>query len=90
MFSIHLFLLRGMLGHNNNFHFSLYFSEPSYTAEKDGVQYKLWEKNYQDPENLKLLSIDDEVKMIPDIYKNSSQFWESLGLTDTTPYLKVL
>jgi hypothetical protein len=22
--------------------------------------------------------------MIPDIYKNSSQFWESLGLTDTT------
>jgi len=68
---------------------SIFPREPTYITEEDGAVYKFWEKNYKDPENLKLLSIDEEVKMIPDIYTKVTAFWESLGLPDTTPYFKL-
>ncbi|ODM96245.1 Venom carboxylesterase-6, partial [Orchesella cincta] len=61
--------------------------EPLFTSE-DKTNYKIWDK-IDNQENLRFLRIDEEVKMIDDPYKETSQFWESLDIPDTTAYLRL-
>lgn len=60
---------------------------PEYSGE-DGTLHKFWEV-IKDPESLELLQIDKEVKMVEDPYKRVAAFWETLGIPDMTPYIKL-
>jgi hypothetical protein len=55
---------------------------------EDGNQYKFWEV-VKDPKEFQVLQIDKEVKMIENPYPGIAEFWEALGLSDMTPYVKL-
>lgn len=65
-----------------------YFREPSYLSEEDAQQYKIWDA-VSNQEKLRFLRIDEEVKMIDDPYVKISEFWESLGIPDTTSFFRL-
>ncbi|CAL8114270.1 unnamed protein product [Orchesella dallaii] len=63
------------------------YGEPLFTSE-DKKNYRIWDK-IDNQENLRFLRIDEEVKVIDDPYKETSKFWESLAIPDTTSYIRL-
>jgi len=63
-------------------------SEPLYTDE-DGNKLEIWDP-VTDPRNIRVLSINEEVKMIPEPHQQRYKFWEELGLSDLKPFIPIL
>jgi carboxylesterase type B len=63
------------------------FGEPLYTTD-EGDEIKIWDP-VQSPTNMTFLQLDREVKMVPAPFLDRIRFWESLGLKDTVPYIKI-
>lgn len=55
---------------------------------EDKEIYKFWDR-IDNPDKLRFLWIDEEVKMVDDPFKKVSQFWEGLGIPDTTSAFRI-
>jgi hypothetical protein len=63
--------------------------EPFYT-DKNGTDLRVWDQVLPSDEEVHLLQLNRDVRMIPDPFVKRRKFWESLGLSDTTPVVPVL
>jgi len=61
--------------------------KPTYI--EDGEELDPWEPIYN-VANIKMLQIDEEIKMIPisDDNKKRLKFWQQLNLTDMVPWIQ--
>jgi len=66
---------------------ALFRSEPLYT-DGNGTDIRIWDRVI-DPSDVRVLSINEEVKMVPEPHVDRYKFWETVGLADIKPFIQI-